>query len=414
MPGRTPGRLAARRQSYSGVNRRVLMLIRILDSGGVPVHLMELARGLQGRGWTVGLAVSSVAGDHPHDFTWFAANNVPVFQVPFVGPSRSARNVVGGVTAFAKLLMVCRRFRPDLLHVHFRSTSVYARVVEMLMGIPFVSTLHSAVISRHGVFRIASHWGARSIAVSQETYCTLVEDFSVRQDRISLIHNGASEDHFRPPSGHERRAAKVELGLDPDLFTMCSLGRLEPDKRHVDVIDALTLVRERGHELQCVIAGEGSLRAELGATVSEKGLEHAVHFVGYREPRTVYWAADLNVLASLVEGFPMVVVEAMLTAVPTLRTPAAGTADQIEHGRTGLVVNFTSPEQIAELVVTLIEQPEFRLALARGAREFALEKFTARTMTSRTLDVYADVLTSPRAPSRRAAAKASLVGHRSR
>jgi glycosyltransferase involved in cell wall biosynthesis len=372
------------------------MVARILDSGGIPPHLMALSQALRPLGWTTSLAFDETVGDHPHGPTWFEEHGITVHRVPFLGPRRSLRNVIGGAWAFVRMLLVCRRERPDVIHVHFRSTSIYAQVASLLTGVPFVTTLHLADVPRGGLFRLSAFWGSRAIAISSETYTDLAEKFSVDRARIALIHNGADAGRFRPPTPAEQRAAREALGLDPDTFTICSLGRLREHKRHVDVIDAVQSVIDAGRPVQCVIAGDGELRADIEAAIARRGLQRAIRIVGYTDPQAVYWASDVHVLASLVEGFPLVVVEAMLAGVPTIRTPAAGTSDQITDGVTGFVVDFKAPAQIANRLCALIDDPDLLSSVARRGRESALDRFTAERMTRDTLAVYTDALQARR------------------
>lgn len=368
------------------------MLVRILDSGGIPTHVMDLALAFRERGWTMSLAVDTVIGQHSHGIAWFEGSGIPVHRVHFFGPSRSPRRALASLAAFVQLVRICRREKPDVLHVHFRSTSVYARVVELLTGTPFVTTLHLTGIPRVGVFRYTAFWGSRSIAISSETYQDLTQAFSVAKEKVVLIHNGADPERFTPAATAERLAARATLGLAPSAFTLCSLGRLVSHKRHIDVIDAVALLRDRGHEVQCVIAGVGELRADLQAHVSALGLDHAVILAGYADPCTVYQASDVHVLASLVEGFPLVVVEAMLAGVPTIRTPAAGAVDQIREGEAGFLVGFRSPQQIADRVADLLLHPQRLAIMAQAGRRDALSKFTTDHMAAKTLEVYESVM----------------------
>jgi AAA family ATP:ADP antiporter len=58
-----------------------------------------------------------------------------------------------------KLYEFCRSWKPDILHVHFRSTSIYARFIEIALSIPFISTLHLSAIPRNGIFKFGTYWG---------------------------------------------------------------------------------------------------------------------------------------------------------------------------------------------------------------------------------------------------------------
>ncbi|ARA93332.1 hypothetical protein AWN76_009265 [Rhodothermaceae bacterium RA] len=98
------------------------------------------------------------------------------------------------------LAAVVRRFRPDLLHVHWRSASLYARWVQARFGIPFVTTLHSQQIPSAPWHRALSFWGAGVICVSREAEAFLRRRFTRLPPLITTIPHGVDPTHFRPPN----------------------------------------------------------------------------------------------------------------------------------------------------------------------------------------------------------------------
>jgi trehalose synthase len=99
--------------------------------------------------------------------------------------------------------------------------------------------------------------------------------------------------------------------------------------------------------------------------------------------------ADVVVQKSLVEGFGLTVAEAMWKARPLVASRVGGIQDQVEHGRTGLLIDDpTNLPELGQAVLALLEQGERAQALGRVARESVRDRF----LTPRHLREYADLL----------------------
>jgi glycosyltransferase involved in cell wall biosynthesis len=376
--------------------RRVLFLARHLDSGGVTTHMMSLALGLMQRGWKVGLVSGGMGGDHDHGPAWFEAGGIPHFQAPFIGPDLHLGDLFKPLVSAKRVHAAVGSFRPSLVHVHWRSTSIYAALEATTRRVPFVTTLHLEGIPAKGVFRFGSKWGCHTIAVSQEARDHLISVFGVPPDRITIVHNGVDPDVFHPPTPAQRASAREKFGLDPAAPVVCLIGRLEPVKAHCTLLEAAGLVQRAFPRLQLLFAGEGSLLEQIRGFARSKGLEQSTHFVGYAKSQSVLWASDMLVLPSYQEGFALAPVEAMLCGVPVIRTPAGGAAEQITDGLTGFVVPFDDHSMLAERMRVLLSDPESTRRIADAARARALDHFTVDVMVRATESVYLRVIDQAR------------------
>lgn len=382
--------------------RRVLFLARHLGLGGATTHLRTLALGLQAAGVEVQIAsrpveiAADAVGLGPD---WFTAAGLVHHPLPLPTP-RSLRSLPADAARTGPALAaVVRRFRPDLLHVHWRSASLYARWVQARFGIPFVTTLHSQQIPSAPWHRALSFWGAGVICVSREAEAFLRRRFTRLPPLITTIPHGVDPTHFRPPEPAERAAARAHLGLPQDGPVLLLLGRLNPEKGVDLLLQALGELRRRGLSPPAVLAGEGDT-APLQALARRHGVADQVHFPGFTDARTALWAADVLVLPSRREGLPMAVVEAMHCGVVPVRTPAGGHHEQIRDGVTGFLVPFDDAAALTDRLAPLLTDEALRDRMARAARQHALAHFTVDAMTRRTLQLYRAALPAVAEPPR--------------
>jgi colanic acid/amylovoran biosynthesis glycosyltransferase len=165
----------------------------------------------------------------------------------------------------------------------------------------------------------------------------------------------------------------------------CS-GRLAPEKGHTILINALGILKDNGYELELRLAGNGPSKGQLEALVKRLGLEDRIQFPGFVSEDEIIdelQGSDLFVLPSFVEGVPVSVMEAMAIGVPVIATNIAGTSELVEDGKTGILIRPSDPEALADAVVRMIDDYDFRKrAAVLGRRkveaEFDVDKETAK------------------------------------
>ncbi len=163
-----------------------------------------------------------------------------------------------------------------------------------------------------------------------------------------------------------------------DLHTPVRLlyvGYLKHMKGLDDLVEALAILRKEGQDVDLHLVGAGPEEGALRAQAANLGLADHVHFHGYvimgPALNRHYDEADIFVFASLSEGSPRVVLEAMAHSLPVISTPVGGVPELIEDGERGLFVPFEDPRAIADAAVRLIEDETLRAKCGRGSYAFA-------------------------------------------
>ncbi len=371
--------------------KRVLLLARYLDAGGITSHLAALAEGLQQRGIEVVLASRGRVENHPRDAHWFEARGIPHISIPFPLRGVSQESLRDAVHALPAFLQAIRAFRPDLIHVHFRSVSLYAGLARWIWRIPCVATLHAERIAASPLRRLLSYWGDAAIGVSHGACAFLQQHFCLPKHRIHYIPSGIDAMFFRPPTVEEKKAAKQHFQIPPETPVVAMVANLYPNKRHADLLQALAALSRRGVKPLVLFAGSGDATPfqQLADTL---GITKQVRFLGHTAVRPVLWGADVFVLPSHAEGFPVSVIEAMACGVVPIRTDAGGADAQIEQGVTGFLTPFNNPQVLADTLERLLANAPLRQQMGEAARKKALDAFSADQMVGRTLALYEAVL----------------------
>jgi L-malate glycosyltransferase len=273
----------------------------------------------------------------------------------------------------------------DVLHCHQYSPFVYGRIAATWnRRLKIVYTEHGRLSDappswkRRLVNPLLSRFDGSIVAVSHELRDYMIESRFPR-DRVRVIHNGIEPAAAASP--HDRRRARMLLGLDERALVVTTVARLDPVKDLVTLLDAFALVRRRVPAARLVIVGDGPERRRLESRAERDDLAGSVRITGYRsDVRALLPAADIYASSSISEGVSITILEAMATGIPVVATAVGGTPEILSDGTGGILVPSRDPAAMAAAVVSLAEDPRRRSALAAAARRRLESSFTIDRM----------------------------------
>ena len=372
--------------------------------GGAEQHLLTLLRGFDREAFRVALVcpevlVERLAGDLPAD----------VMAIPLALASLSDWG------AAARLAGVLRELRAGVLHSHMFKSSLFASPIGWLAGVPaIIETPHinerwrkGPIKGRFVVDRLAGHFVDRYIAVSEANARYLIAEKGLPAGKVVTIPNSCDVGSFDPA-----RAAPPELRRewhvgdgDPVLVV---LARLDLQKGHDVLLDAMVTVHREFPSAKLFFVGEGPRGAALRAQVQDLNLANVVHFTGYRRDVEDWLAlADVVVLPSRWEGMPLVAIEALAAGKPIVATAVDGTPEVVVDDQCGIIVPSESPAPLAAAIVRLLREPALRGAFGQNGRQRAEQSFDCSLQVARTERLYLSALEEsarrPRWPGRRRA-----------
>ncbi len=195
----------------------------------------------------------------------------------------------------------------------------------------------------------------RSICVSDEIKTSAMSEFRFPARKIRTCLNWVHPE-FTPPTAQQRHDARAALAISPSTLLIGYMGRLAPEKRIDVLLQAFAMLAGRpAPRLELAVIGDGWKRRPLTQLASDLGIADRVRFLGWSTtPSTILGACDLFVLPSLVEGFPLALMEAMASGCPCAAHPMSSTTQLIESGKTGLLIDMDSAEGLATGLAELI------------------------------------------------------------
>lgn len=331
---------------------RVLHVLTALDFGGVESQMRLIA-------------AHASASDWGHDFLAIGAGGAVQRDIRALSGRADALGVpvaIPSPRASLALWRYLRRTRPQIVHLHGAEANFHGIPAARLAGVPVVIS-EEIGIPRHSpkarrVFAALYCHADRVVAIFHAVKAAIADQGEARAAAITVIHNPFEPQPFRPFPPLQGR---VELGF---------VGRLEPVKNPMAVVEAAALLRDRGLAFRLRLVGDGSLRPALAARIADLRLSDCVLIEGFHpQPFDLLAGCHLFLQPSITEGFGLAICEAMSAGIPVIATAVGGTPEIIDAGETGWLLAEPDARHLAAAVESALSLGE--PALARIAERAA-------------------------------------------
>lgn len=359
---------------------RVALITTRAVRGGAQVHLVDLMRGF--REQTELLLIVGEEG-----YLTQVARQLGV-EVRIVNRLAATIRPLQDLLALLAIRRTLAELRPDLVHVHSFKSSVLGRLAARSLGIPTVFTAHGwsftegAPRARRTIGKLIERWLAgytdRIITVSRYDRELALAMHICPASKIVTIHNGVE-------AGSARRGQRPDRPM-----RIVMVARFEAPKDHSLLVRTLA---DCSFEFELLLVGDGPTREDVEKEIKQLGLEEVARCPGTSEDVGAdLEEADLFVLTSNWEGFPLSVLEAMRAGLPVVASEVGGIGEAVAHGETGFLVPRGDRDKLAEALRRLAEDHELRRRMGEAGRRRFEEQFTVEPMLAATRGLYREVL----------------------
>lgn len=344
-----------------------------LNIGGAEKHAILLASRLRQRGFDAGFLTIFEEGELAES----------VYQAGTPLECLGEKNPWSVGTMF-RIFSWLRHRHVDILHAYLFGFHLFAALPARLLKVPVILS------SR----RELAHWQRRKhlvvenlgnlfadgvVACSHAVRQWTLEREKIDPRKIHVIHNGVDLVRF-----HSRgKAAEVrrEFGIPENAPLVGTVANFSEEKGYPYFLAACACIAGKFPEARFLIVGSGPYEAQVRSEVGSMPIREKIIFTGSRtDIPELLCALDLFVLASVAEGFPNVLLEAMAVAKPVVATSVGGIPELVDSGRDGVLVPARDSRALAEGVAELLGDPQKAAQMGRRARQKIEERFSIDLM----------------------------------
>jgi glycosyltransferase involved in cell wall biosynthesis len=315
----------------------------------------------------------------------------------------SRRNAIKRRKAKLAIRKLCDSINPDVIHSHlWPSANLVEETIERTR-IP-----HAVHVQDTLPWLWTSDWRSkwmrwrtkslfkkkenRSIflTVSQATLDKTASALKLELSRFRLVHNVVDPEIHEilkseafQSARNRYKSTKIRIGI---------LGRIEANKGHELLLNAISMLKMKGYPVQCRIVGSGSTCDTLKANLSALQLcpDEDALFLGHRDDVVQELAQfDIFTLPSTdSEGLSLSQLEAMAAGLPCVVTDVAGAKEAIRNDLDGLVIPCGSSKSLADALERLLQSPDLMKALGQSAQRRVADKFSVQKLVNQVNDAY--------------------------
>ena len=307
----------------------------------------------------------------------------------------------GNLDAYFQLKRLLAKEKYDIIHCHTPMGSVITRLAAgeaRKRGTKVIYTAHGFHFFKgapminwllyYPIHKILAHRQHLLITMTPEDYN---RSMTFKAKKTALVNGvGLNLNKFVEATPEEKQEVRGAFKLNDDDIFAISVAQLIKRKNHMVLIQAVKKLHNPHFHL--FICGDGVQEAELKAKAKELGIEHQIHFLGFRKDvYKISSAADLFLFASLQEGLPVALMEAMACGLPIVASKVRGNYDLIDQGKGGYLVAPLDVDGFVKAIHKITENKE-RLEKMKQYNLRKVQKYSIEAVVEQMADLYEDMM----------------------
>lgn len=356
---------------------RVLEIITLGELGGAQTHLLDIVKNLKDQ-FDFHVAI----GEPGYLSEALQQEGIAVHRIPFLQRNIS---IINDTRAYKDICSLIRSIQPDLVCTHSSKAGFIGRKAAHKLGIPAVFTAHGWAFTDGVDYKkqklylqlekLAAKWCDRIICVSEYDRQLGLNNGVASDDKVVTIHNGI------PADISYNKASKDHP------LTIVMVARFAPPKDYALLLNAIKDLAVRNIEVHLV--GDGPLLSDMQSLAGLLDLNDQIKFLGARmDVPGLLAQADIFILSSNWEGFPITILEAMRAGLPVICSDVGGCNEAVKDGENGFLVPRGDREALVQSLDVLIKDQNLRYQMGLKGRISFEKYFTVDRMVKQTKQVY--------------------------
>jgi len=296
-------------------------------------------------------------------------------------------------TYILKTIYYIKKFNISLIHCHGIFSSLIGTISGFITNTDVVTTVHGVVdYERSGIKKVIYRFIENKLIIANKKY-VCVSNFlknelvkrGLKSEKIDVIYN--SIEYI------DKKSIYKEIEYFSELkFKICSIGRLEDIKGHIYLIKAIEILKNKGYDIQCIIAGRGNSYNKLCDYIEKNNLKDAINLLGFIEdPRALMLESDVVINPSIMETFGISVAEAMVLRKCVISTNVGGIPELIENGINGILVNAADENRLAKVIEKCYNNRNEIRRIEKNLECLDSSLFSKHSMVNKYTNMYKDV-----------------------
>ncbi|QQS47672.1 MAG: glycosyltransferase family 4 protein [Acidobacteriota bacterium] len=311
------------------------------------------------------------------------------------------RNTASHIWNLIETIRILRRHRIDIVHTSLPYGNLIGQLAALICGIGRrVTTCENASWADDFGSRkqlwidgLTYRLAKRVIATSEPARRYLKSRWNIREDRLSLIGHAVKALDFDNIDESRVERLRKSLGIKGNEYIVGVVARFEYWKGHRDIVGAVKMIAADHPDLKVLIFGaKGADFDSIMGRVGELGLEEMIQYKGFvDDPLALYRLFDVHLhvpVNEYVETFGITIIEGMMSGCAQVLTRSGVACLSARDRENCMVVDYSSPEQIAEAIVELRSDPELARRIGDQARRDAIRDFDIRVKVDKHVELY--------------------------